>query len=394
MHVIRSITPDHALVQNLTYLLSSGLREDSRNGPVWVAPTPVTNVFVSPSQMVLMNEKRDANPFFHLFESLWMLAGRCDVAPLSRLASNMSNFSVDGLTFNAAYGHRWRNHFGGLDQLVALVHKLKKSPGTRQAVLGIWDPEADLEDCERNSKDRACNLSAVFTRREFDFLDMMVSNRSNDAVWGTTGANYVHFSVLLHFVAEATGMRVGTYSQVSANLHLYGPEVYGDKLFSSIVRTSQAEGGDETLYQVRVPGPTPMCSSLGTLFSFPVSAKDTLKEIEAFVDKHYELQRLALGWSTANITKGGLQEAADFFRSADSSPIIKVATIMMLAHSAYKAKLPRVAEDILLGDAFPSLLDGYTDVADSVSGHRLDWCQAGLDWVLRRSNTFSSLTRS
>jgi hypothetical protein len=50
---------------------------------------------------------------------------------------------------------------------------------------------------------------------------MTVSNRSNDLIWGTYGANMVHFNLLLTYVAAAVGVPKGYYHQVSSNTHLY-----------------------------------------------------------------------------------------------------------------------------------------------------------------------------
>ncbi len=73
-----------------------------------------------------------------------------------------------------------------------------------------------------------CNLQAVFnTRPPTDpgdgrhTLDMTVTNRSNDLIYGAMGSNMYHFSMLLEYVALHCGFNVGSYYQVSANLHLY-----------------------------------------------------------------------------------------------------------------------------------------------------------------------------
>lgn len=50
---------------------------------------------------------------------------------------------------------------------------------------------------------------------------MMVTNRSNDIVWGCYGANAVHFSYLMEYIAAGVGVPVGKYRQVSNNLHMY-----------------------------------------------------------------------------------------------------------------------------------------------------------------------------
>jgi hypothetical protein len=52
-------------------------------------------------------------------------------------------------------------------------------------------------------------------------LDLTVTCRSNDVVWGAYGANAVHFSVLLEYLAGRIGVRVGKMYQISNNWHLY-----------------------------------------------------------------------------------------------------------------------------------------------------------------------------
>lgn len=189
--------------------------ENTRNGPALVYPEPVTTVYRYPFERVLFHKGRDANPIFHLMESIWMLAGRNDVAFLTQFNRRMSDFSDDGKTFNAAYGHRWRKHFGR-DQLDDVIKLLRRDPATRQAVVQIWD-DADLT---KKTKDKACNTQVIFDTRH-NRLNMTVYNRSNDIWWGAYGANAVHFSILQEFVAGAVGMHLGVYRQVSNNLHLY-----------------------------------------------------------------------------------------------------------------------------------------------------------------------------
>jgi hypothetical protein len=69
-------------------------------------------------------------------------------------------------------------------------------------------------------KDVPCNTVVYFDLRG-GVLNMMVSNRSNDALWGAFGANAVHFSVLHEYLAARIGAPVGKYHQVSNNLHVY-----------------------------------------------------------------------------------------------------------------------------------------------------------------------------
>jgi thymidylate synthase len=202
-----------------------GLHQDSRGGGTLEYPEPVCTVYERCCERVLFDAVRDANPFFHLMEALWMLAGRRDVAWLSRFNARMAEYSDDGVVFNAAYGYRWRQQFllkpasGGVssDQLSVIVELLRADPDSRRAVLQIWDAEADLGV---NSRDLACNTQAMFKVRG-GRLNMTISNRSNDIVWGCYGANAVQFSMLLEYMAGRIGVEPGIYRQVSDSYHAY-----------------------------------------------------------------------------------------------------------------------------------------------------------------------------
>jgi hypothetical protein len=216
--IVLNVTNVHeALPQALHLLHTRGVRQESRNGPVLVVPEPVATVYARPCERVLFHPWRDANPFFHFYESLWMLAGRRDIKPLVRYAKQIANYSDDGQTMNAAYGYRWRIQHG--DQLKAITRNLRKNPQDRRNVLQIWDADADLAT-GYEGKDAACNLTATFQIVN-DQLDMCVFCRSNDIIWGCYGANAVHFSFLLEYMARRIGVAVGTYTQISVNWHGY-----------------------------------------------------------------------------------------------------------------------------------------------------------------------------
>lgn len=223
MHVIRVRNADEALLEALHLLYHTGINEASRNGPVRVAPEPVCTVYTHPLERVLLHPQRDANPFFHFMEALWMLAGRNDVATVKEFNSRIDKYSDDGEVLHGAYGFRWREWFS-FDQLAELIHLLQNEPDTRRAVLAMWSPSGDLVASEGvggiTMKDVPCNTHAYFDRRGGQ-LNMTVMCRSNDAVWGAYGANVVHFSFLLEYVAASVGVPVGMYRQFSNNLHVY-----------------------------------------------------------------------------------------------------------------------------------------------------------------------------
>ena len=194
----------------------SGLQEESRNGKVQALPEPFCATYQRPWERVLFHPERDANPYFHLMESLWMLAGAEDVAFLAQYNSNIARYSDDGVIFHGAYGHRWRYHFEK-DQLIEIIAMLRADPTTRRAVLAMWDPMRDLGT---QSLDLPCNLLCMF-RVVRDTLTMTITNRSNDLVWGAFGANAVHFSILHELIARAVGIPQGQMYQFTNNLHIY-----------------------------------------------------------------------------------------------------------------------------------------------------------------------------
>lgn len=223
-----------ALSNGLGILMQdAAVKEESRNGSVRVWPGPVTTVNRYPLRRVMFSPLRNANPFFHLFESLWMLAGRNDLPIVAQFNQQMMSYSDDGgKTQPAAYGYRWRHHFG-YDQLVMLINELRRNPTSRRCVLAMWDGGgtydpaedgcvimSDLDKAIGGSADVPCNTQCYFTIREGE-LHMGVMCRSNDILWGAHGANAVHFSILQEYVAAYVGVGVGTMTQFSWNYHLY-----------------------------------------------------------------------------------------------------------------------------------------------------------------------------
>lgn len=247
------------------------LRRPSRNGNALMIDEPVLVTYARPRERVLFNPARDANPFFHLYEALWMLSGRNDVASVAYYAKQMKEYSDDGVSLNGAYGYRWRHANPGCydfttgqdedeDQLDLLVKHLKAYPSSRRAVLQMWNVENDLLQIgpwpnALASKDVCCNLSVMFSisfcedceatgfHRYKDnpdgspqysdsaachscggwprYLNMTVTNRSNDLIWGMLGANYVHFTFLQEYMAARLGAQVGVYNHFTNNLHVY-----------------------------------------------------------------------------------------------------------------------------------------------------------------------------
>lgn len=279
IHVNSCTSVNGALAEGLLTLASSrkSTDEQSRNGPVRVARGPVITETLRPMERVLFSPMRNANPFFHLFESLWMLSGRNDLPWLAQYNKQMAAYSDDGgKTQPAAYGFRWREHFG-YDQIDEVVDHLTRDPRSRRAVLAMWDPWGIHQTAEgqfgmfgdllsaEDSKDVPCNTHVYFqlrTDKAGTHLDMTVCCRSNDALWGAHGANAVHFSVLQEYVAARLTcsldftIQVGKMVQFSNNYHVY-PEV-----FKVPLETLAVDVSDHDYYREGTVTATPMFSNL------------------------------------------------------------------------------------------------------------------------------------
>lgn len=215
MDTINGINVPDAYVDGLWKFRACARKEESRNGPVMVMPGPVLLTIQNPYERVLVDSVRQPNPYFHLAEFVWMMAGSNDAKWLSYYNANMLSFSDDGKTFAAAYGNRWRYHFK-YDQIKMVISILKKDPTTRRACITMWDPNVDLIQ----GKDIPCNTTIYF-RVVGNELEMTVCNRSNDYIWGMMGANCVHMTMLQEFIALAIGKAVGCYRVFTNNLHIY-----------------------------------------------------------------------------------------------------------------------------------------------------------------------------
>ena len=376
MIVISGRNVNHVYRRGLAEIVEEGELSSSRNGLVKVYPCPITTVYDRPTERVLFDATRDANPFLHLMESLWMLAGRNDAAFLTRYAKQFEQYAEKDGNVHGAYGHRWRVHFGGVDQLEVVVEKLRKNRDDRQAVISMWDPwsipeayysghgsvaEFDVggNDLRGDWRDRPCNTHVYLRVRDVvtlypapivggdgldgraardPVLDLTVLCRSNDMLWGAYGANAVHFSVLQEYLAVAIGVGVGRMYQVSNNAHLY----VNDQLQRCAAAIEDAEEAFECLYANDVVKPARMVTK----------PEEFLRECVDFCDD--------VDWLWGERDKSSDAKFKNSFFE-------EVAWLMATAHHAWKKE----------GSMYAALK--YVESMPSC-----DWQVAARDWLRRR----------
>lgn len=302
MLVINARSVSEALRQGLHTIRVQGIKKPSRVGDVLVSPRPVMTVYEDPTNRVLFSPMRDANPFFHVMEALWMLAGRNDLPWLTRFNKKFAAYSDDGgLTQPGAYGYRWRNYFGH-DQLQDIILELRQNPDTRRCVLAMWDggsrdswanhvedgyklQPGDLFAAVAGSADVPCNTHAYFDTID-GRLNMTVCCRSNDIIWGAYGANAVHFSFLLEYLAAATGIPMGVYRQFSNNFHLY-TNIVPEEMIMPMARNVEASDRylvEESRTSLRRVFASPMLRKVPLM---QVGVDEFAEDLEVFMDDRY-----------------------------------------------------------------------------------------------------------
>lgn len=178
---------------------------------------------LNPLNREVLVPERKASLAAQIAETVWVLSGRNDVEWLSHYLPRAKDFSDDGQVWRAGYGpriRRWEysNEEGNweVDQLAKVVQLLREDPTTRRAVISIFDPSSDFQA----SKDIPCNNWLHFLARDGK-LNLNVSIRSNDVIWGWSGINQFEWSVLLEIVAVLTGLEVGRIVYNVSSFHLY-----------------------------------------------------------------------------------------------------------------------------------------------------------------------------
>ncbi|MDX8501907.1 thymidylate synthase [Mesorhizobium sp. VK4C] len=168
-----------------------------------------------PLERYLFTPKRHNHIAAQFAESMWVLAGRNDIAWLTKYLPRAPLFSDDGETWRGAYGPRLRR-WGGVDQIDAVRRLLLADRTSRQGVMALFDPAQDYEP----SKDIPCNNWLGWIIRD-NRLQMCAALRSNDVWWGFSGVNAFEWSILHEMLAYWVNAEVGHADYLAMSFHLY-----------------------------------------------------------------------------------------------------------------------------------------------------------------------------
>ncbi len=161
---------------------------------------------------------RRISPEIFIAEQLWFISGETKPSEfLETFTKIWSLFTNEEGIVTAAYGHRWRKHFGR-DQLAELIQLLERDPSSRQGVVVSWDPAIDgLEGPKQ--KNAPCPFS--FTVSILDGrLHLHNIMRANDLIVGLP-YDVAGFALLQCLLAQRLNVLPGVYTH-----SISYPEIY------------------------------------------------------------------------------------------------------------------------------------------------------------------------
>ena len=253
-----------AFIAELDNVLANGKVIPSRLGDSTLEVLHRTFTVENPLRAIINTPHRNNNIFATLAETLWVLAGKDDMAFLSQYLPRAPEFSDDGLVWRGAYGKRLRN-WNGIDQLAEIIKILQQSPTSRRAVAMIYDPDRDFVE----SKDIPCNDGLHFLIRD-NKLHLLVFTRSNDIMWGWSGINSFEWAVLLRILSSILQVGVGQITFTIGSLHLYQRHVKRARRIIDAAPT-------RNMYEL---GAQPFATSYNSLQQLDVELADFFKKHE------------------------------------------------------------------------------------------------------------------
>ncbi len=152
-------------------------------------------------------------------EIVWFLMGsnRPDDF-ISQYTKIWQDFTHEDGTVPAAYGYRWRKHFGR-DQLGLLIKHLEEEPTSRQGVVIYWDAADD----SLGSPNKKLNVPCPYTFTANimgDRLNLTVMARSTDMMLGLPHDVAGH-ALLQYVLAQRLNVKPGKLTFLSSHLHIY-----------------------------------------------------------------------------------------------------------------------------------------------------------------------------
>jgi thymidylate synthase len=212
------------------YLIDKGKLTNPRGFNCYEIVSPQL-ILTNPGNALITIKERKLNYAYLIIEKFTYLSQISKPDAILDYNKNMVNFlNEETGDFDGSYGARIACN----KQLDYCYNLLKKDKDSRQAVITLHD----YRD-KRESKDIPCTLSFQFLIRE-EKLNMIVTMRSNDIVWGTC-LDIPAFIFLQEVLASWLNIEMGEYIHNAGSMHYYD---YHNEMLPKII-----EKKDELVFE-------------------------------------------------------------------------------------------------------------------------------------------------
>lgn len=160
-----------------------------------------------------------------IHELLWFLSGDTNIKYLNDNGVHIwdANADSDG-DLGPIYGAQWRDWGGndmkkGIDQIAQLMDGIIHRPYDTRHVLTAWNP-SEIMDMQLPP----CHMISQFDVDTHGRLSCKMFQRSADWFLGVP-FNMASYALLTMMVADAAGLKYGTFTHTFANAHIYDNHV-------------------------------------------------------------------------------------------------------------------------------------------------------------------------
>lgn len=202
----------------LRHVRDTGLRRDDRTG------TGTLSVFgyqmrfdLAEGFPLVTTKKLHLRSIIH--ELLWFLRGDTNVAYLRQNGVTIWDEWADANgELGPVYGAQWRSwptrDGGTIDQIARVIEQIRTRPDSRRLIVTAWNP-ADVDRMALPP----CHCLFQFYVAE-DRLSCQLYQRSADVFLGVP-FNIASYALLVHMVAQVTGLKPGEFIHSLGDTHLY-----------------------------------------------------------------------------------------------------------------------------------------------------------------------------
>lgn len=154
-----------------------------------------------------------------IYELLWFLKGDTNVKYLHDHGVRIWDEWADEVgSLGHIYGYQWRSwpdyNGGAIDQISEAVEMIRRNPDSRRIIVSSWNV-ADLD----NMNLPPCHAFFQFYVAEGK-LSLQLYQRSADIFLGVP-FNIASYALLLHMMAQVTGLEPGTFVHTLGDAHIY-----------------------------------------------------------------------------------------------------------------------------------------------------------------------------